>query len=226
MPAPVFVSFEGGEGSGKSTQARLLYDRMVRENIPVELVREPGSTSFGDYLREYLKDEHLPLAGAAELLLFAAARAQLVTELILPCLEGGTSVVADRYADSTAAYQGYGRGLSLEDITYLNTLATGNITPHVTFLLDVAPDSGHRDVGTQQLALPFGAEETAPASPHVEERQRRFENLPLEFHKRVRDGYKQLVEQEPDRWVVLDATLTVGQISDQVWQKVSALLAK
>lgn len=225
MAEPIFVSFEGGEGSGKSTQAQLLRDRFSETGCPCTLVREPGSTSFGDFLRNYLKDEHQPLCTASEVLLFTSARAQLIHEVIRPAFDNGTNVIADRFADSTIAYQGFGRGLDLATIAFLNSLSTGDLTPHITFLLDIDPSRALRSVGSQQLEMTlFPRVEQSPGK-HPEESRRRFENLPVEFHQRVRAGYLELSGQQPERWLVLDARLSKKRLSDLVWERVRNLLS-
>ena len=225
MAGPIFVSFEGGEGSGKSTQAKILCDRLLETGYPCTLVREPGSTSFGDYLRSYLKDEHQPLSTEAEVLLFASARAQLVHEVVRPALHSGTNVIADRFADSTVAYQGFGRGLDLRPIAFLNSFATGEMSPHLTFLLDIDPHQALRSVGAQQLELPLNPGVEQAPGRHPEEGQRRFENMPVDFHQRVRAGYLELAEQQAERWVVLDAGLSRDLLADLVWERVSGLLS-
>ena len=157
----VFIAFEGGEGAGKSTQASILHDALRREGYCTTLLREPGSTSLGDYLREYLIGER-PVSALAELLLFEASRAQLMTERIEPLLNNGAVVIADRFAGSTIAYQGYGRGVDLERIGWLNDLATGGLYPDLTILLDIDPPEGlkranrRKQEPRQQLRLPLG----------------------------------------------------------------------
>ena len=133
MSNGLFIVFEGGEGSGKSTQAERLLQRLSESGRQAILVREPGTTMLGGYLRDYLKSKR-PLTLESELLLFAAARAQLVAEEIRPTLERGISVIADRYTGSTVAYQGYGRGISREVVHYLNDYVTGGLAPDITFL--------------------------------------------------------------------------------------------
>ena len=232
MAGSVFISFEGGEGSGKTTQASILRDSLVKVGFTAVLVREPGSTPFGDYLRRYLKGDHR-LSPKAELLLFAAARVQLVTEVIAPTLKRGISVVADRYADSTLAYQGYGRTLDLDTVRSLNSFATEGLKPHLTFLLDIEPAEGHgriypsgspRGSRPSQVSLKLEMGNGEPLGRLEEEGQQRFEELPLEFHQRVRRGYLSLAKQEPERWVVLDATLSQEELAAQIWQRVSDLL--
>ena len=199
----VFVVFEGGEGAGKTTQARVLARRLQREGNPAVLIREPGGTSLGESLRRRLKGR-TDVNPLSELLLFMAARAQLVEEVIVPRLRQGGSVVCDRFSASTLAYQGYGRGLSLETIADLNQVATGGLQPKLNVRLDITVVSGFarkRD----------GGKDT-------------FESQAREFHERVREGYLQIARGDPDRWLVLDGAKPKDTISGQVWENVKPLL--
>ena len=145
MADGLFIVFEGGEGSGKSTQAERLYRRLSEERSAL-LVREPGTTPLGLHLRDYLKSGR-PLTPESELLLFAAARAQLVADQIRPSLERGITVISDRFSGSTVAYQGYGRAGRRDVIDYLNNYATSGLNPDVTYLLDIDPEEGLHRVG-------------------------------------------------------------------------------
>ena len=221
----MFISFEGIEGCGKSTQADMLVETMSAAGVQVVPVHEPGSTSLGQYLRRYLKEESVSPTAEAELLLFCAARAELVSTVLRPTLGRGVHIVADRYADSTVAYQGYGRGLDLEMVHIVNDAATGGLVPDVTFLLDLPAAGGLARV-QPQLSL-FAMMDDGDLQPvrQEEEGQRGFEAEPLEFHRRVRQGYLELAESEPERWVVLDATSPASELADRIWQEVQARLA-
>jgi dTMP kinase len=201
----LFITFEGSEGCGKSTQARALWRRLVSRGIPTLLTREPGGTSLGNHLRYVLKrrlqDKISPLS---EMFLFAACRAQIVDEVIRPGLEQGKVVICDRFSDSTIAYQGYGRGLNLDIIEKINNLATGGIKPHFTVLIDIP---AHAGLGRK-------------ASPSKD----RFEAEEIVFHRKVRDGYLELAAAEPQRWLVVDGTLTRVEISKTIWNRVQSLL--
>lgn len=223
MPTPIFVSFEGGEGAGKTTQAEILHKRLWNADIPAVLVHEPGSTSLGRHLRDYLKSKH-PLSKEAELLLFEAARVELVAEKIKPSLDNGFSVVADRFEASSVAYQGYGRKIDLQVIHYLNSFVTKGLSPNITFLLDLDPAEGLRRVGNPQLALPLEPDNVPDIGRQDVEGHRRFEEQPLEFHRRVRNGFLALARDNPERWVVIDATLPAEGISQLVWGHVSKRL--
>ena len=228
---PLFISFEGGEGAGKSTQAELLCQRLRQTGIQVLAIQEPGSTQLGTTLRRWLKREPSrgeTLSHGAELFLFAAARAQLVDTVIRPVLQQRRRVVivADRYADSTLAYQGYGRRLPLQRVRAVNALATQGIVPDLTFLLDCAPAEGLKRVHPPQFRLPLARGEGSRESRVDQEGTRRFEDLPLDFHQRVRKGYQTMATREPSRWRVIDAALPADEIGDIVWAHVDAELKR
>ena len=202
----LFITFEGGEGCGKSVQAKALYRRLAQLAIPALLTHEPGGTSLGKKLSRWLKwTDSLDISPLTELLLFNASRAQLVTKVIRPNLESGKIVICDRYADSTTAYQGYGRGLDLEMVKAINDTATQGLKPDLTILLDMPVEAG--------LARKRG------------KRQDRFEQEEIAFHQRVREGYLKLAANEPQRWLVIDATQSKGKIAQIIWQRVSQLLS-
>jgi dTMP kinase len=220
----VLISFEGIEGCGKSTQADILVEAMSSAGLQVMPVHEPGSTSLGQYLRRFLKEESVSLTHEAELLLFCAARAELVSTVLRPTLDRGVHVVADRFSDSTMAYQGYGRGLDLEVVRSVNSVATGGLMPDLTFLLDLAPAGGLARVQPQLSLFSMTDEGQTQAVRQEEEGQRGFEVEPLDFHRRVRRGYLELAEQEPERWVVLDAAGLPDELAEQIWQEVRSRL--
>ena len=198
-----FIVFEGGDGSGKSTQALRLNRRLRRRGLPVLLTREPGGTPAGESIRRWLKGR-LNLQPLSELLLFEAARTQLVESVIRPGLDGGSTVISDRYTASTMAYQGYGRGLDLGLIRQLNLIATGGLVPDLTVLLDLPAQIGLSRRGA------------AGADP--------FESAPDEFQRKVREGYLALASEDPARWLVLNGTRPQRQLSRDIWAKVQPLL--
>jgi len=201
----LFITFEGTEGCGKSTQSRALWQRLVRRGIPAVLTYEPGGTALGNRLRYVLKRRlQDKISAQAELFLFAACRIQLVNEVIRPGLEQGKVVICDRFADSTIAYQGYGRGLNLETIEEINELATEGIKPHLTVLLDIPARKG--------------------LSRKPSKMNDRFEAENIAFHKKVRDGYLKLASEEPERWLGIDGTLPQAEISKIVWDRVALLM--
>lgn len=191
----MFITLEGPDGSGKTTQARLLADWLKEQGHPVLLVREPGGTAIGERIREILHDPaHTGVAPWAEVFLYAASRAQLVAEIIRPALAAGRTVLCDRYADSTLAYQGYGRGLDLSALRQVLALATGGLTPDLTFCLDLSPEEGlaRRRKGRGEW--------------------NRLDQEAVEFHRRVRAGYLELAGLEPRRWVLVDAARPVEAV--------------
>ena len=222
MSKGLFIVFEGGEGSGKTTQAERLQQRLSEAGQRSVLVREPGTTILGQYLREYLKSKR-PLTLESELLLFAAARAQLVAEEIKPTLRKGISVIADRFTGSTVAYQGYGRGIKREVVDYLNDYVTGGINPDITFLLDTDPTEGLNRVGSPQLQMALLPEDVAEVGREDVAGHRRFEDQSKAFHSRVRRGYLDLAENAPG-WVTVDARLPIETLADHIWGEVSRIL--
>jgi dTMP kinase len=202
----LFITFEGGEGSGKSTQAKLLHQKLQQHGVSARLIHEPGVTLLGEEIARLLKwAQEIDVSPVAELLLFNAARAQLVTEVIRPALDNDDIVICDRYADSTVAYQGYGRGLDLSLVQSANRTGTLGLTPDMTFLLDVSTADGlQRKSGTKKD---------------------RFEVENSGFHQRVREGYLKLAADEPSRWLVIDATGKKEKIAGIIWEKVNRLLS-
>ena len=218
----LFVTFEGGEGSGKTTQVDMLVRRLEEVGVDHTSVREPGSTEFGWHVREWLKRGGL--TDEAELFLFAAARAELVAKIIRPVLSKSHGIViADRYADSTYAYQGHGRGMPIDLIDRVDRAATQGLRPDLTFLLDCEPGTGLERVGTIQLNLPLDRWST-PSQVRREDEGAQFEQEALTFHHNVRDGYLGLAEADPTRWVVIDATRPAEEIGEMVWERVRPLL--
>jgi dTMP kinase len=200
----LFITFEGGEGCGKSTQSRLLLKKLEQRNIPVVLTHEPGGTALGNELRKTLKRKRdSSISPQAELFLLAASRAQLVAEVIRPALEEGKVVLCDRFTHSTMVYQGYGRGLDFTAIKMVNNMATRHLNPDLIILLDISPEQG--------LARKRSLKD-------------RFELEDLSFHRRVREGYVKMAAAEPDRWLMIDASLPKGKIAEIIWDRVNRLL--
>jgi dTMP kinase len=199
----VFITFEGPEGSGKSLQARLLAERLRSRGRPVVLTHEPGGTPLGTELRRLLLDraELVPTA-RAEALLMNASRAQLVETVIRPAIQRGEVVVCDRFADSTLAYQGAGRGLDRQELISVISFATAGLQPDMTMLLDVPVEVGL-------------------ARKHAQDQRNRFEAEALAFHARVRSAYHSLVQAQPDRWHCFNAEGDPEQLSDRIWEAVA-----
>ena len=202
----LFITFEGGEGSGKSLQAKRLYRKLSKLAIPALLTHEPGGTSLGEKLARLLKRaQDTGISPLSELLLFNASRAQLVEEVIQTGLSNGKVIICDRYTDSTAAYQSYGRGLNLELVKAVNDIVTRGLEPNLAILLDISVEEGLARKGVKRLD--------------------RFEQEDLVFHQRVRGGYLELAANEPQRWLVVDATQSKEKIAGIIWQRVSQLLS-
>lgn len=218
----VFITFEGPEGSGKSTQARLLYERLQAIGYPVILTREPGGTRIGEMIRRILVDlKHTEMAPTTETLLFSAARAQLVSELIRPYLTTGGIVLCDRYADSTYAYQGYGLGRDLDELHAITTLATGGLMPDLTFFLDLDVEAGLR---RKRAARDRADQQGAAQAPRPE--WNRLDARDLAYHQRVSAGFAELMRREPERWRCLAAEQPVEAIAEAIFREVQPLLRR
>lgn len=200
----VFITFEGCEGSGKTTQAEMLKEYLLSEGIDVVLTREPGGTEAGVKIREILLESVNNIFPLAEALLFAADRAQQVQEVILPAFQKGWVVIGDRYADSSLAYQGVGRGIGLEAVKNLNEWATGGLQPTITFYLDMRPE--------ESLKRKSGGSSD------------RMELESLQFHENVRQAYTMLRKLYPHRFVVIDATGKKDSIHARIVAEVSKIL--
>lgn len=221
----LFITFEGTEGCGKSTQARLLYQRLQARGYPVILTREPGGTRIGEMIRRILMDlQHTEMDPTTEIFLFLAARAQLVNELIRPYLATGGIVVCDRYADSTYAYQGYGLGRNLAELQSLTRVATGGLVPDATILLDIPPEEGlerkWQSKRERESALSSSQESSTPAEWN------RLDARDLAYYQRVAVGFRELMQQEPDRWRCLDARQSVEHLADAIESLVEPLLSR
>lgn len=205
MPRRPFITFEGSEGSGKSTQADRLAARLQRSDVPYILTREPGGTPIGESIRELLQfaPHNSNMTPETELLLFEASRSQLVREVIKPALERGICVIADRFFDSTTVYQGAARKLEREIIERLNAFAVGDCVPDITFVLDV-------DAATAESRMQREPRQTD-----------RMEQQPAEFYEHVRNGYCELAAHEPKRVVLIDGSRDTEEIETEIWTVLS-----
>lgn len=208
----MFITLEGPEGSGKSTQARLLAEFLAASGEDFVFTREPGGTAIGEQIREVIHSlSNSEMAPLTEFLLYNAARAQIVAQVIRPALEEGKLVVCDRYADSTIAYQGYGRQLDLGMVRRVIEYATGGLKPDLTLLVDVGVDEGlaRRRNGSQRG-----------------EEFNRLDAESRQFHERVRAGYEEMMRAEPARWVKIDGAASVDEVQGQVRAAVQVALAQ
>jgi dTMP kinase len=203
----VFITFEGPDGSGKSTQIELLAHHLRLIGWNVLTTREPGGTPIGDQIRNVLHDvANTEMVFEAEILLYSASRAQLVGQVIRPALAHGTIVLSDRYADSTIAYQGYGRGLDLSVLRRITDFATGGLAPDLTIYLD--------------LPVEQGLERKRQALSQRSGEWNRLDQEDVEFHQRVRQGYLELAAAEPERWLCVDARPSVAEIQRRIREAV------
>ena len=200
MSKGLFITFEGGDGCGKTTQIKLLDEYLRSKGYQTLLTREPGSKGLGIKLREILLNYDGEVSPRAESFLFLADRAQHVDCIIKPALKEGVIVLCDRHTDSTVAYQGYGRGLDLEQIHNLNSIATNGLKPDLTIVLDVDVETSQKRVGVEKD---------------------RMESAGIEFFERVRKGFLEIAKQEPERVKVVDSTQTIEEIHKQILELVA-----
>ena len=206
-----FITFEGGEGCGKSTQIRLLAERLRAAGKKVLLTREPGGTALAERIRSLVREESDdPPNSRAETLLFIASRAQVVESVIRPALASGTWVLCDRFADSTFAYQGYGRGLDLEELKRINSFATGGLEPDRTILLNVSPEVSAKRMRAREAATNTDAD--------------RMEKAGDGFHARLKQGFLELAAAEPKRFAVIQADGGVEEVAEAVWNSIQPML--
>jgi dTMP kinase len=207
-----FITFEGIEGCGKTTQIKLLARRLEGLGHRLTVTREPGGSPVADKIRNILLDaDNRAMVPMTELLLYAAARAQHVSEVVAPALESGRIVLCDRFTDATIAYQGYGRGLDRVIIDELNRLATAGVRPHITMLLDCPAEVG-LERAFSRINRTSGA------------REERFELESLQFHRRVREGYLHMADEEPERFIIVDAGRNIAEIEETIAAAVDARL--
>ena len=206
-----FITFEGGEGCGKSTQIRLLAERLRTAGKNVLITREPGGTALAEKIRALVREESDdPPNARAETLLFLASRAQVVAEVIRPALASGTWVLCDRFADSTFAYQGYGRKLDLAELKRLNAFATDGLMPDRTVLLDVSPETAAARMRVREQATCTKAD--------------RMEKAGDGFHARLKRGFLELAAAEPKRFAVVMADGGVDEVAEKVWNLIQPML--
>ena len=201
---PLLITFEGLDGCGKSLQSERLQQKFRAEDIDSILLHEPGSTPLGEEISRLLKwSGTIKPDPVAELFLFNASRAQLVKDVILPALDNRKTVIVDRFTDSTLAYQGYGRGLDIDMLKQINAIATQDCWPDLAILLDIPP----REAAARRKVT-----------------EDRFESEAEAFHEKVRRGYLELAEEEPERWLVIDGTLNADLVAEIIWESINVKL--
>lgn len=206
MNKGIFITFEGIEGSGKTTQGKLLAEKLKKEGLKVLYTYEPGDTEAGKYIRKILLNSEIKINPLCELLLYFADRVQHIEEKIKPCIESGFIVICDRFTDSTLVYQGYARGISIDLIKQLNKIVLDEFMPDLTILLDCPANIGLKR--NQKI-----------------NKKDRFEMENLAFHEKVRQGYLKLVELYKKRFFVLDATESIDKIAEDIYRKVKSILS-
>ena len=211
----IFITIEGIEGCGKSTQSRILKKYLEKKGMDVLLTREPGGTKIGNQIRKVLLDKrNKKIVSCAELFLYAASRVQHVEEVILPGLREGKAVVCDRFSDATTAYQGYGRGLNREVVSVINNFSTKGLIPDLTIVLDLPQKIGLKRARTRNR------------EKGLSKKEGRFEEESLLFHKRVRQGYLRIWKSDPKRVKVIDANQDIKKVNSQICEEVDKLIQK
>jgi dTMP kinase len=209
MKRGLFITFEGGEGAGKSIQVEILVSHLHESGIPVVVTREPGGTRIGEQIRAITHNrDNVDLDPVAEAYLMAAARAQHVRQIIDPSLSNGKVVICDRFLDSSLAYQGFGRQLGLEKVENLNSLAVNHCRPDLTLLLEVSPEIGMKRRGKGDKAID------------------RLDLQQKDFYERIESGYRELTRREPNRFVIIDATKSIEVVGTKIWKVVKTALDK
>ena len=199
-----FMTFEGIEGSGKSTVARLVADELEKAGLDILMTREPGGTRTSEAIRSILLDpERAEISARAELLMYLASRSQLVDEVIFPALTDDKIVICDRFMDASVAYQGWARGLGEKIVEDLNSFTVGECVPDVTFLFDLSVETG----------FSRGPEKREADGVQVKDRLEREDRS---FHEKVREGYLRIAEREPERFVIIDAALSISEVTEAV----------
>ncbi len=200
MEKGLFITFEGADGCGKTTQMKLLAEYLQKQGHDIVLTREPGGKGLGEKVREILLNYDGEVSDRCESFLFLADRAQNIDIIVNPAVEAGKIVLCDRHTDSTVAYQGYGRGLDLDRINLLNNIAVNGRKPDLTFVFDIDTETSMKRVGKEKD---------------------RMENAGIEFHNRVREGYLKIAQQEPERIKVIDASKSIEEIHKEVLNKIA-----
>ncbi|MCZ2260550.1 dTMP kinase [Sporosarcina sp. G11-34] len=201
----IFITFEGPEGAGKTTVIMELYKRLQKEGKTVILTREPGGIPIAEKIRAIILDnEHQEMDSRTEALLYAAARRQHLVEKVIPALDAGAIVLCDRFVDSSLAYQGHGRGLGMEDVFSINQFAIGDTMPDLTIFFDISPEEGLERI-----------------AKNSDREQNRLDKESINFHKKVYEGYMELIESYPERIVTIDARPSKRDVTENIWKIIS-----
>ncbi len=218
----LLITFEGGEGSGKSTQCKRLVNKLVDEGINSILIHEPGNTALGEQVRKWVKSKSIqnPIA---ETYLFCAARAELCKSVIIPALNKGVTVIVDRFIHSTLAYQGYGKGVDLEIINKLNEITTDEVVPDLTILLDIDPNVSSTRIN-KSINIELDTLEKTKKSKRENFEGNKYENMGNIFHNKVRDGYLEMANNNRSSWSIVGGHQTESRVADSIWKRVKRLI--
>jgi len=217
----LLITFEGGEGSGKSTQCKRLVKKLVDDGINSISIHEPGNTTLGEQVRKWVKSKSIQ-SPIAETYLFSAARAELCKSVIIPALNKGVTVIIDRFIHSTLAYQGYGKGVDLDIINSLNKISTNELTPDLTILLDIDPNISSTRIN-KSINIELDSLESKKSKRENYEGNK-YENMNKNFHTKVRDGYLEMANNNRSSWSIVGAHQTESRVADSVWKRVKRLI--
>ena len=219
----LLITFEGGEGSGKSTQCKRLVNKLVDDGVNSILVHEPGTTPMGEQVRKWIKSKSIknPIA---ETYLFCAARAELCKSVIEPALDQGITVIVDRFIHSTIAYQGYGKGVSIDDINQLNKIAINDISPDLTILLDIDPSLSTTRINKNINIELSDFSENKSKSKRESFEGNKYENMSINFHNKVREGYLEMANNDRSSWSIVGAHQSQSKVADSIWKRVKRLI--
>jgi len=219
----LLITFEGGEGSGKSTQCKRLVKKLVDEGINSILIHEPGNTALGEQVRKWVKSKNIqnPIA---ETYLFCSARAELCKSVIEPALNKGITVVVDRFIHSTMAYQGYGKGVDLDTIRKLNNISIKNLNPDLTILLDLDPKLSSSRITTNKNIELSSLEKSNRKDKRDNFEGNKYENMSSNFHNKVRNGYLDMANEERSSWCIVGAHQSESRVADSIWKRVKRII--
>ena len=219
----LLITFEGGEGSGKSTQCKKLVNKLVDDGVNSILIHEPGNTPMGEQVRKWIKSKNIknPIA---ETYLFCAARAELCKSVIEPALDNGITVIVDRFIHSTIAYQGYGKGVSIDTIKNLNNIAINGLSPDLTILLDIDPNLSTNRINKNINIELSNFSDKKNKSKRESFEGNKYENMSLNFHKKVREGYLEMANNDRSSWSIVGVHQTQSKVADSIWKRVKRLI--